>query len=350
MKKIFIGHDFFGAGNFGDDLMLDGFLRSLAHFEARADVVACTSHDIASQRKRFPSIQWLPSSRDRERERALRNCDLWLGLGGTPFQLSSGPWSLDYLNRERALCRRLGKPMVFLGAGCEGSEAVQDARGCQVIQAAEYIWTRDVRSAEAIAPTAGQGLVDTGADLAHIALGAARRPPQEPAVLGLLLAFEKPGTVDIQAIDRQVSLRAPSATRWLIQEGRSFPFTERWNYSLLSEASKRSLDCMPMNYATDTIEDFLGNFGAPDTVVSSRYHGALISGWHGCRVGVIVRSEKLAGIAADLNVPFVERVSEPRDLELLTRDAARVEVARLQALRNRAREMCRSFLSRFGLI
>lgn len=343
MKRIFIGHDFFGAGNFGDDLMLDGFLRTLDDSGARAGIIACTPHDIASQQRRFPSIRWLPSSYPL-RERALRDCHVWLGLGGTPFQCASGPWSLDHLDRERELCRRLGKPMVFLGVGCEGSAAVQDVRSRRVIQTAERIWTRDLRSAEEIGRFAQQGVVDTGADLAHVALAATIRAAPEPGTLGLLLAFETPGTVDLRAVERQISRRRSGTTRWLVQETRSFPCTELWNYADLSSAAKDSLRLMPMNYSTDTLQQFLGNFGAPEPVLSSRYHGALIAAWHGCRLAVIARSEKLAGIVADLDVPSVDRAGDSRELEALVHDAVRVDAARLQTMHGRAVAMCRSFL------
>lgn len=348
MNSVFIGHDFFGAGNFGDDLMLDGFLRSLDDFDARGAVVACIPHDIESQRRRFPAIQWLESSDPQQRERALQDCDVWLGLGDTPFQLTSGPWSLDHLDRERELCLRLGKPMVFLGVGCEGPETVQDPRARRVIQAAERIWTRDQRSAEAIALVAEPGVVEAGADLAHIALGAAHRPALEPDVLGLLLAFETAGTVEMQAVERLLSRRAAGGTRWMIQEARSFPFSERWNFSRLSEGAQHSLDLMAMDYSTDTLEEFLAHFGAPGTVLSTRYHGALIAAWHGCRVGVIARSEKLAGIASDFDVPCLERVCESWQLAILMWEAVAVETSRLHAQRDRAMAMCRSFLSWLG--
>src|SRR5271170_1935236 len=120
--KIFMGHDFFGAGNFGDDLMLEGFLRCLLKSGNRAEVVAYTPHDIASQQRRFLAIEWHSSADKQRREEHLRAADVWLGLGSTPFQLDSGPWMLDHLDSEREVCDQLGKPMVFLGVGC-GSPA-----------------------------------------------------------------------------------------------------------------------------------------------------------------------------------------------------------------------------------
>jgi hypothetical protein len=229
--KIFIGHNFFGAGNFGDDLMLDRFLRRLAVCGRQATVTACTPHDVESQRRRFPAIQWVAESD------GLEFADLWLGLGGTPFQLECGPWSLDHLDRERERCSRLGKPMVFLGVGCDSPDSVRDSRGRRAVEAAERIWTRDARSAEAIDGVAAADVVTAGADLAHISLGAAVTPAPEPALLGLLFGLQGPGIVDLPAVEQIVASRLPAKTRWLIQEARSFPSTERWNLADLPPIS-----------------------------------------------------------------------------------------------------------------
>jgi polysaccharide pyruvyl transferase WcaK-like protein len=346
--KIFMGHDFFGAGNFGDDLMLDGFLCRLVESGKQAEVVGCIPHDIDSQRRRFPAIGWLSAADAQRREEQLRQADVWLGLGGTPFQLESGPWSLDHLDRERELCNRLGKPMLFLGVGCDSPDAAWDPRGRRVIEASERIWTRDARSADVIGGVAAAGIVAQGADLAHIALGAAVRPVPEPAVLGLLLGLQGPGIVDIIAVEQEIARRFPTRTRWLVQEMRSFPCTERWNYAGLSERTQGSVQLMPMEYATDTLEEFLANFGAPETVVSSRYHGALIAAWHACCLGVIARTDKLDGIVADLDVPYVRRINNADELEALAREAVPVEPARLEVLRDRANAMCDAFFAWLG--
>jgi polysaccharide pyruvyl transferase WcaK-like protein len=341
--KIFIGHNFFGAGNFGDDLMLDGFLRRLALCGPQATVTACTPHDVDSQRSRFPAIQWLAESD--ERCRALESADVWLGLGGTPFQLECGPWSLDHLDRERQVCSKLGKPMVFLGVGCDSPDSVRDSRGRRVVEAAERIWTRDARSAEAIDGVAAADVVTEGADLAHIALGAAVTPAPEPALLGLLFGLQGPGIVHLPAVEQILACRLPAKTRWLIQEARSFPSTERWNLANLSPPAQSAVELMPMDYATDSIEGFLTNFGAPQTVLSSRYHGALVAAWHACRLSVIARTEKLDGIVDDFGVPALRRVSHVDELEFLVRNAAPVERTRLEALRDRASAMCDAFFS-----
>ena len=54
---LHIGHTFFGAGNIGDDLVLAGFLDGISG--APGLRLTCgTRYDIASQRRRFPQIEW----------------------------------------------------------------------------------------------------------------------------------------------------------------------------------------------------------------------------------------------------------------------------------------------------
>ena len=238
--------------------------------------------------------------------------------------------------------------MVFFGVGCDSPDAVCDPRARRVIDAAERIWTRDARSADVIGGMAADGIVVQGADLAHIALGAAAKPAREPAVLGLLLGLQGPGIVDMTAVEEDIARRFPAKTRWLVQETRSFPCTERWNHASLSERTRGAVRLMPMEYTTDTIEELLANFGAPETVVSSRYHGALIAAWHACRLSVIARTEKLDGIIADLDVPYVRRITTADQREALAREAVPVESARLEVLRDRANAMCDALFAWLG--
>jgi uncharacterized protein (TIGR03032 family) len=344
-SAIFIGHDFYGAGNFGDDLMLQGFLLRFAQAGRRERLVIATAYDIESQRRRFPEFEWISSVDYPARETALAESLVWLGLGATAFQMSSGPWMLDHVDRQRELCDRLNKPMIFLGVGCESLESVHDPKALRTIQAAQKIWTRDAESAHAIRRVAAPGVVTEGADLAHIAMASATKQAVQSEMLGLLLGLDGPGVVATSAVEMYLARRTPATTRWLVQEGRSFPCTELWNYAALSETAKSVLDVMPLDYSADSIERFLTNFGAPEAVLSSRYHGSLVAAWHGCRVGVIARSGKLSALAADLDLPSVAHIRDPEDLQALERNARPVESARLQSLRKRAETMCDQFFA-----
>ena len=194
---------------------------------------------------------------------------------------------------------------------------------------------------------AAPGVVAPGADLAHIALRAAVKPAPEPDLLGLLLGMENPETANLVAVQDAMARRSPAKTRWIIQETRSFPCTERWNYSALSESARSSVHLMPMNYSVDTIDKLSGVSGLPKQWCRPEYHGALIAAWHGCHLGVIARTEKLDGAAADLDVPYVRCIQEAEELEGLVNRAVRVN-ARLQVLADRASGMCEAFFTWFG--
>jgi len=324
-------------------LTLEGFVRACRSCAAADfEIVACTPYDIESQRRRFPSIHWLPDD-DATRDEALRSADICLAVGGTAFQIESGPWMLDYLDRNRDRCLSLGVPLVFLGVGCSSQAAAEDERAQRVIAAAEHIWTRDAHSTELLERLTSPGVLSTGADIAHLALASSPRPPLEPDVLGVLLGLEPSGVVDMLAVENALADRAPQRTRWLLQEARSFPRTERWNYATLSEWTRSAVELMPLDYTMDDVATFVNAFGAPETVVTSRYHGALIAAWHGCRVAVIERSGKLAAVSADLGVPSTRHVRHGDDISSLAAEAISVDPSLLTTFANRAQSMCEDF-------
>ena len=51
--RVHIGHHFYGAGNFGDDIMLAGFLTALFDKDVKIHLTCCTPFDIESQRQSF---------------------------------------------------------------------------------------------------------------------------------------------------------------------------------------------------------------------------------------------------------------------------------------------------------
>jgi polysaccharide pyruvyl transferase len=342
VTSIFVGHDFFGAGNFGDDLSLMGFLAESAR-RPHVQITICTPHDRASQRRRFPQVRWLAND-DAVRMDALRSADVWLGLGGTPFQLDSGPWLLDHNERERQRCAALGKPMYLLGVGCESPAAAADPRSRALLAAAERVWTRDERSTVALAPFVMPGLCSTGADVAHLAFdGVAAVPPREPDVVGLLLAFERREQLDLPELELFLRRRPPGRTRWLTQEVRALPFLERWILAELTPAARSRLSITAVDYAADSVDDYLRAFGAPDVVITSRYHGALVAARHGSKVVVVTRSAKLRGIADQLELRHIDRVDSHAGLEAAVEMAATASPERLRLVRDRALRMCEAF-------
>ncbi|MDQ6943515.1 MAG: polysaccharide pyruvyl transferase family protein, partial [Candidatus Eremiobacteraeota bacterium] len=342
--RIFLGNDYFGAGNAGDDLSLHGFLAAAAR-HPDVELTVCTAHDLAGRQRCFPRIQWLPGD-EAVRDDALRKADVWLGLGDTPFQLDSGPWLLDRNERERRRCAALDKPMYLLGVGCERAEAAADPRSQALLESVAHVWVRDEFSAAALRPFVDGAHLSTGADVAHLAFGdRTPAPPREPGAVGLLLAFEQSEQFDLHEIERFIERRAPGMTRWLVQEVRAFPHVERWLLDRIAPETRARLSVMEFDYATSSVDEYLRAFGAPELTVTSRYHGAVVAAWHGSKVLVVTRSAKVRGLADEFDLAHVDRADSYAAMEAGLQRAAVVPRERLQDARRRALTMCDAFFA-----
>ena len=123
--RIHLGHHFYGAGNLGDDFMLAGFLAAMRPLAPAATLTCCVPFALPPLQQRFPAITWLPYD-DATRTRAIADCDVWLGLGGSPFQSALSRWFVDHLVTEAEFCRRAAKPMFFLGVGVQQADELRD--------------------------------------------------------------------------------------------------------------------------------------------------------------------------------------------------------------------------------
>jgi hypothetical protein len=78
-----LGFDFYGTGNIGDELMLDGLPG--AGGAADAIPLQCVIRDerrITTLARRFPAVQWTSAEEKRYRK--------WMGVGSTPIQCTVG--------------------------------------------------------------------------------------------------------------------------------------------------------------------------------------------------------------------------------------------------------------------
>ena len=341
--RVFLGNDYFGAGNFGDDLTLAGFLAAAAPHPG-LELSACTAYDRAGLQRRFPLVRWLPEG-EAERDEALRDADAWLGLGDTPFQLDSGPWLLDRNERERLRCAAFAKPMYLLGVGCESRDAACDPRSTALLAAADRVWTRDAFTAETLRPFVDPQRLHPGADVAHLAFGGTAPPPREAGALGLLLAFERRDQFDLHELALFVEAHASGRVRWLVQEVRALPHLERWILEHLEPAARSKLAVMDVEYGTLATADYLRAFATPDITITSRYHGALVAAWHGSKVSIVSRSAKLTGLAEQLELPRVDSVISRGAMEAAVAAASAVPRDRLDRLRGLAGAACDEFFA-----
>ncbi len=348
-RRIHIGHHFFGSGNLGDDLMLGGFLRRASMMMPGVTFTCCTPFDRASQMLRFPEVAWL-SYEPAVRRRAIDECEAWLGVGDTPFQTDVGSWFLDHLREEVVMCDGARKPMFFVAVGMNNRQALDHPSTRIIAEAARHIWTRDPESARGLRVLLGEERVTVAADLAHLHLAAAVPAAVEPGTLAFLLNFEDRHAFTVDAIVDTMARTSHCRHLWLVQEVRVLPGSERDLYRQLPAAARARLDVRMPDYARSSMATLLRSWGNPHTLVTSRYHGALVGAWGGARTVVIERNDKLTGAVAQLGLasvahlrsagPLCDRLEEAQPsgrpaLELLARtaeaavDACLAVVARL---------------------
>lgn len=346
---VHIGVNFFGAGNLGDDLMLAGFLTALGPRVERLALTCCTPYDLASQRRRFPAITWLPDDRATRRQ-ALADADIWLALGDTPFQLLSGTWMRDHLTAQLDDVARRALPMFYLGVGTEGDEVFADPFFRALAAGAERIWCRDGASARRLSLHASSE-VAIGADLCHAYLGHREKWPEwhggpgaSPADLGLVIAFESADRFDPDAVT--AALGGAAAPVWLVQEVRAFAGSERHGLARLAAPTRRRLSVAAPDYAgAPHLAALLAAWPRCEIVASSRYHALCIHAWRGSRLVAVQRSGKIGGIAEDFAVPHADLAG----LAAALPEARPVAPTHLDALAEAARAMVDDFCRVVGL-
>jgi polysaccharide pyruvyl transferase WcaK-like protein len=331
-----------GSTNAGDDLMLAGLLDVWRrHAAGIALTGAVHAERLPRLQQYFPEVRWLP----RDRHAALlRDCDLWLGAGSTPFQSDGGMNILNRLAEDAELCARLDKPMYFVGVGVNNRAALDLPQTRRVLAQTAHIWARDEQSAALLAEVFDTGKLSVGADLAHLCLRQLRPEPKTAGSVGLTLHFEREGAFTIEAIAELLHGLADRPRHWLVQERRLFEFSERW----LHQQLPRNLAGQIPQHAAEgaTLADLLAAWPLTEHVLSSRYHSTLVGAWRGARLVVVERNLKLTGAAQQLG--GAASVADLRDASAVRQALASsrpVERGLLTDLADRAETMCRAFFS-----
>jgi hypothetical protein len=65
--------------------MLAGFLLAIKKRSVPIGLSCCTPHNLGVLQRRFPEIEWVPFTYENRVEK-IQSCDVWLGLGDSPFQ------------------------------------------------------------------------------------------------------------------------------------------------------------------------------------------------------------------------------------------------------------------------
>ena len=310
--RVHIGHHFFGSGNVGDDLMMAGYLAALRDAGIAYETTCCALGDLDSQRRRFPEITWHAVTPGCVAE-CIEDCDVWLGLGDTPFQLVGGTWFIDFLQSQAEQCARHGKPMYFLGIGVQDLTALRHPAIARLVAQAEATWSRDLLTYAALRALAPER-VHAGGDLAGIYLASLPSTPPAGASLGVTLNFEDAARYDEHSLERMArNAGDDTPCYWLVQEVRALPGSERAAYEALPDSLRARFALVCPEYATGSMEDLLQSWPVVSHAVTSRYHAALIHAWRGARVTLIERGLKVRSLGVDLGLtvhPDLDRASE----------------------------------------
>jgi polysaccharide pyruvyl transferase WcaK-like protein len=346
MGNALIVFDFWGAGNMGDDLMVDGFLRGLQELQpAGWGTITCLCGcDIASQRRRFPEIAWIETKDDPAFQLALDRADTIIGFGGTPFQLTSGDWLLRHMAHVFSRIKPETK-VVFINVGAETEIFPRADEFAAILRRINYCSARDAFSHRILTGLGVKGAseIHIGGDLANISLPhlVTLVAPEKKYSLGVVLGYDTLSNQDLDMTKKFLKGRQSNTRTAFItgdsRDGIGFEYhlyrswTHRW-FSIL----RRKLSLERPDYAVCSMEDFARPFAQCEAVISSRYHGLLTAAWFGCKVAAIGRSSKVVALAKVLDVPVIVPPIKAGDLNRLEKATVRVAPERLEELRKAA--------------
>lgn len=311
--RIHLGHHFYGAGNVGDDFMLAGFLEAMRALEPHGQFTACVPFALDPLRLRFPEVDWKPYTNE-ARDAAIAQSDVWLGLGGSPFQSAQSRWFIEHLLGDAARCARLGKPMYYLGIGVQTEAEVRVSEVGALCAQALAIWTRDAASAERIGALRTSTAVRSASDIAHVFFRRSAVPAAVDGRVSLVANFDYQQWPGCNACLEAIDLLQPAERVWLAQESRELPGGERTLFAALapSDRSKWRLTIADSPSARSTAErrggpisEILHNWPSAEWLISSRFHAVLAGAWAGSKIVVIAVNEKLAEVARELGTPTI---------------------------------------------
>jgi Polysaccharide pyruvyl transferase len=343
--NLYLAFDFYGAGNIGDDLSLAGLLAGIAQVaQGRPTrLVSTTPHDLASQRARFPDIEWLdPPELARWVDSREAGNFAWLGAGDTPFQVLSGPWMSQFLQKHARHWSRFSARLMA-NIGSEREAAGDAATFAPIARQLDRISTRDQASLDLLRTSfdCRPDRLFAGGDLAHLVmpglvglLGTPANGSRQPRFdLGLIPASYMLARHEVEAVGSFIA-DAPAPIAWIANDVRCIRGMERHALLFLAErfgpAWRERVHLLVPAYADASLAELFDPIADCRTILSSRYHGLLIGAWLGKRVAGFGNTSKVADLARDLGIPMFPGPLTPEGLAQLARAATSVPRKRLE--------------------
>lgn len=342
-KSIVIGFNFYGAGNIGDDLMLEGFIsgvRSLYNGEMPR-LAATSAFAIETQRKRFSGVDWIDRGSPTAREQ-IQEYDCWAGVGDTPFQITCGPWFAEFLESEIE-GNRPRHSRVMVGVGAESEILPINDRFARIVAHFDRISTRDEHSTRVLIDSkiADPSQILTCGDLANIALKTIFKSPRNSYDFEYAVVVA-PDTLTAKDLHEFRSALTHLKGSIALISGDIRPdgwmehgVYEQWLARRWSPLRRKSVRLRPP-YEDGSTADLVVPFARCGTVVSTRYHCLLAAAWAGCRVAAVGRSSKVTALATELGVPVICPPLRSKEVLQLFDRAITVDRALLEAASERA--------------
>ncbi len=341
-SSILMGFVFFGAGNIGDDLMIAGFSQALAELQEKEQLklYSRTDHNIKSQQIRFPEISW--SHTDEKKVYDPTQIECWAGVGDTPFQLTSGSWSLDILLSNLEEIKKF-KQRVLVGIGAETEIKPRTEEFALIANSFDKIYTRDKHSTQILEDwlKVKSDRLFTGSDLANISLPTllANKTIEKKFQLGLIVAGDTLSKKDSGEIGKFIASQNEQVA-FIAGETRMANYGERYIFRKLtrfpwSKVRKKATLQVP-DYHNGSLYELIQPIVECETILSTRYHGLLTAAWSGCKVAAIARASKVKALAEVLKVPYCELPVTVEKLESLQKEATVVSKDLLESLKDQA--------------
>jgi polysaccharide pyruvyl transferase WcaK-like protein len=348
-RSVYVGFDFWGHGNIGDDLMIAGFKKALSsHKGVHFNILSATNYFIESQKIRFPDIAWHRKLPDNSSDKAVGIHTTWVGPGATPFQLTCGDYVLKYWLEQLPFIKTFDRKCL-VNVGAEQEIEPEKERFSLVANIFDKISTRDRHSADILTKMLGVdgSKVYAGADLANIVLADyidAHGNARKKFNLGVIIAGDTLSDEDIAGVKEFLMTRW-RRTSFIAGDVREI---ERHECRIFKEMTadsdwwaKRKLVLSVPDYMNGDIRSLLMPIDECSTIISSRYHGLLIAAWMGCKVAAIARSSKIEPLAKELQIPVCYPPLTKRKIETIQKEACFVSLNILNEAKEKALEAVR---------
>jgi polysaccharide pyruvyl transferase WcaK-like protein len=357
---------FYGYGNIGDEATLQGFARLVGarHDRIRAWVASQNPQHTARVEPSFRYYRYQHGWRRYWTTWIRQLAGAYVFPGGTPIMDGLGDWPLCEVAALLQHARRLGKPVVFVGAGTEHLHRAESRR-IVAETIADYVAHWSVRSSRDRDRLLALGVppdrITVAADMAwllpQVTAEFGRRTLHQHGIAAhRLVAVNVNGEAALMereprlfeklafVLDRLVEEHAASVL-FVCNEVREDAAFDKAAAAAVKGLMRRKDAAFDLPNAYWKPQEMMSIVAACDLAISTRYHSCLFAARQGVPFLAIKRSDKVSDLCEDLDWPFGAVPGSMDVAQLVSQAAALLEgpsqplarlSARVQAMTERA--------------